>query len=210
MKSKITLVITSFNRPDLLDKTINSAIWYSDDLFDEIIIIEDSADKTMRDYLLEHYSHFHLIIHDKTMGAYESIDEAYSHVKTPFVFHCEDDWEFYKSGFIERSIDVLEGNPMIMQVNLSNGNNQPIIYNSDYSVFGSDGVWNGFTCNPSIRSMAAYEKTKPWTQWIDKTKDLAIQEYMVGRKYFELGYKAAYLNESFCKHTGIKRCTWHK
>ena len=29
-----------------------------------------------------------------------AIDQAYSLVETEWVFHCEDDWEFTKPGFI--------------------------------------------------------------------------------------------------------------
>ena len=37
-----------------------------------------------------------------------SIDRAYSKVKTEWVFHCEDDWEFFSGGFIEQSFTLLE------------------------------------------------------------------------------------------------------
>lgn len=208
----ITVVITSYNRRDLLQSTIESLSKFIDYPIKEFIIIEDSADKDMRNWLI-HYcrdTNFKIVLNEKNIGAYQSIDKAYSFVSTPFVVHCEDDWRFTKSGFTERALKVLESNPMIMQVNLSNENNQPIIYNSNYSIFGDNDIWHGFTCNPSIRSMAAYAKTKPWTQWIDNTRDLAVQECMVGLKYHELGYKAAYMNESFCKHIGIGRCTWHE
>jgi hypothetical protein len=38
----------------------------------------------------------------------KSIDRAYADVTTPFIFHCEDDWRFFRSGFIEESLLLLE------------------------------------------------------------------------------------------------------
>jgi glycosyltransferase involved in cell wall biosynthesis len=219
--SEIALVITSFNRPDLLKQTTDSLIKFADYLFTDYIIIEDSGSKEMNEHLKRNYDNWHLILHDQNKGAYESIDEAYSHVKTPYVFHCEDDWLFTKGGFIKPALDVLKSNPSIMQVNLSNEQNMPIepeilkAGKTEYRIMGksNDGFWEGFTCNPSIRSMAGYEKTKPWTQYANKLDDgyfLALHEMKAGKRYKELGYHAAVLNEYFCKHIGLNRCTWHE
>jgi glycosyltransferase involved in cell wall biosynthesis len=213
MKSKVTLIITSFNRPDLLDRTINSLLNFWCYPFEDFIIIEDSGNEDMNLYLIQKYSHLRLILHNQNKGAYESIDEAYSYIKTPYVFHCEDDWEFYKGGFIEPAIKIMESNPEIMQVNLSNEENMPIMYTrKGYGIMGSDvnNFWHGFTCRPSIRSMAGYERTKPWTQYKQEGDDLSLHEYRVGQAYYKLGYKAAVLNEYFCTHIGRDRCTWHK
>ena len=34
----------------------------------------------------------------------KSIDSVYSTIDTEYIFHCEDDWEFYDSSFIEKSL----------------------------------------------------------------------------------------------------------
>ncbi|WP_299688973.1 hypothetical protein [uncultured Tateyamaria sp.] len=44
----------------------------------------------------------------KQLGQIASIDRAYSHVETPYIYHCEDDWLFPTSLFIEESRAVLE------------------------------------------------------------------------------------------------------
>ena len=56
--------------------------------------------------------------------------------------------------------------------------------------------------------MEGYKKTKPWTQWLKPSDDLSIREVKVDNAYFDLGYKAAILEDSYCIHTGIGRCTW--
>lgn len=216
----ITVVITSFNRPDLLRRTIESFEKFNSDPIAEVIIIEDSANISMRNHLRLHYSNYHLIINDENLGAYASIDKAYAQVMTPYVVHIEDDWEFYKGGFIKPALDVLRSNSAIMQVNLSNEQNMPIepevfkAGETEYRLEGTDkdGYWHGFTCNPSVRNMEGYKKTKPWDQYAHKSDEgyfLALHEMKVGKRYFELGYRAAVLNEYFCKHIGIGRCTWH-
>jgi glycosyltransferase involved in cell wall biosynthesis len=212
----ISVVITSFNRKDLLLKTVESFLKFNTYPIDKFIIIEDSGDKEMYDFLSKHNfnfpSNYTLILNENNIGAYESIDKAYYHVQSKYVCHIEDDWEFYKGGFIKPAIDIMEGNPEIMQVNLSNDENMPIEdHGYGYGIVGDDvnGWWHGFTCRPAIRSMAAYNEVKPWTQWA-VGRDLSIKECMVGMRYYELGYKAAVLNEYFCKHTGGGRCTWHE
>lgn len=216
----ISVVITSYNRPDLLCRTIESFEKFNSYPVSEIIIIEDSANISMINHLKAHYSNYHLIINEENIGAYASIDRAYSQVKTPYIAHIEDDWEFFKGGFIKPSLEILKNDPTIMQVNLSNEQNMPIepevfkVGDTEYRIEGTDkdGYWHGFTCNPSIRSMAGYERTKPWNKYANKSEDgyfLALHELKIGKRYFELGYKAAVLNEYFCKHIGIGRCTWH-
>ena len=213
----VTAVITSFNRRDLLYRNIRSLLQLCTGEIQELIIIEDSGDSSMKKWMLDTYSNYTLIINEKNIGAYESIELAYSQVKTPYVLHIEDDWEFIRGGFIEPAIKVLESDKTIMQVNLEHNplmSSLPEILNTDgvkYQIVGTDdnGWWHGFTCHPSVRSMAAYEVTKPWTQYSSPTEELFQRELKVGLEYFRLGYKAAILSESYCIHTGLGRCTWH-
>jgi glycosyltransferase involved in cell wall biosynthesis len=222
----ITVVMTSYNRRDLLQKTVESFLYWNDYPVKEFIIIEDSGNKDMHQWLINYvnslmmrmFSGFCVIINPENIGAYESIDLAYSQVKTPYVCHFEDDWEFTSGGFLEPALKVLQKDASIMQVNFSNEQKQPIElarFYADgvkYQIVGTDinGWWHGFTCNPSLRSMAGYEATKPWTQWSTKEDDLSIREVRVGMRYFVLGYKAAVLDKYFCKHIGEGRGTWQR
>jgi glycosyltransferase involved in cell wall biosynthesis len=213
----VTLVITSFNRRDLLERTINSILKFANYTFTEIIIIEDSGDKDMNDYLSQTYKDYRLILHTENKGAYESIDEVYSLIKTPYVMHVEDDWEFIAGDFVISAIEVIKYDDTIMQVNFEHnpvmGTLPEILYANgvQYQIVGTDvdGWWHGFTCHPSLRSMTGYQRTKPWTQWSTKEEGLSHRELKIGLEYFRLGYKAAILKESYCIHTGLGRCTWH-
>lgn len=214
----VTVVVTSFNRFDLLERMINSLKKVEDYPFKEIIIIEDSANKEMHKKVIDAFSKTcRLILNEKNIGAYESIDLVYSQVTTPYVLHIEDDWEFIYGGFVKPAIEVLKHDEMIMQVSLEHNPvmstlpEQLYANGVPYKIVGTDvdGWWHGFTCHPSVRSMAGYEKTKPWTQWSSPDEGLSHRELKVGFEYFRLGYKAAILSKSYCIHTGLGRCTWH-
>jgi glycosyltransferase involved in cell wall biosynthesis len=215
--SEVTLLITSFNRPDLLQRTVDSVLKYANYDFADKIIIEDSGDTAMNKHLLLDYPDWHLIIHSQTKGGYESIDQAYQYIETSYVLHIEDDWEFTHGGFMEQAIEVLDHDKTIMQVSLEHNSvmgTLPEVHNAngvEYQIVGEDinGWWHGFTCHPSVRSMEGYEKTKPWVQWSGKEEELFHRELKVGLEYFRLGYKAAILKDSYCIHTGLGRCTWH-
>lgn len=214
----VTVVITSYSRLDLLKRTVDSFNKMNTYPVAGIILIEDSGIPEVHAELTRRYPHFHLILNEKNIGAYESIDKAYSLVTTPYVFHTEDDWEYTRPSFIEPSLEILESDKMLMQTWLSNTEGCSIYPeilkagSTEYRIAGpdKDNFWHGFTCHPGLRSMEGYRRTAPWTQWINKADPLSVQECTVGEAYYRLGYKAAVLNDIYCKHIGIGRCTWHE
>jgi hypothetical protein len=42
------------------------------------------------------------------VGQARSIDLMMNEVKTSVIFHCEDDWEFFETGFIEKGLRFLD------------------------------------------------------------------------------------------------------
>src|ERR1035437_182330 len=112
----ITLVIISCGRFHLLKRTIDSFNKFNTLPVREVIIIEDSGNMSVSKQIQEAWPEYHLITNLKNIGEIASIDEAYSQVKTKWIFHVEDDWEFYRTGFMEQSLAILESNPKILQV----------------------------------------------------------------------------------------------
>lgn len=114
---EVTLVITSCNRIKLLNKTIESFKKYNTYPIKEKIIIEDSGNIEVYKELKEKYGHeFKILFNNPPLKQIKSIDKAYSEVNTEYIFHCEDDWLFYRPRFIEDSFKVLKSNPLIKQV----------------------------------------------------------------------------------------------
>lgn len=211
MEPTVTLVITSCNRIELLKRTIWSFFQYNTYPIEEVIIIDDSANTEMHKQLKDLYPNYTLILNGRNIGLIDSIDRAYSMVKTPFVFHCEDDWEFIKPSFIEPSLNVIRNNHMIMQVWISNIHNQPVDAEIQYaekvpykqaSLDGMDHLWHGFTLNPGIRSMRIYKEIAPWAQWSTPADFTAKRECLIGEEYFRRQYRGAVLLENYCVHNG--------
>jgi len=118
-KKEITLVITSCNRLHLLAKTIKSFDKFNTYPIKERIIIEDSGLTSVKDELNKLYGDtYKIIFNNPPLKQIGSIDRAYSEVTTEYIFHCEDDWEFYRSGFIEDSLTILEYDSKVKQVGL--------------------------------------------------------------------------------------------
>ena len=54
-----------------------------------------------------------IIYNEKRLGQMKSIENGAKFINTPYVFHCEEDWEFYNSSFIEESFKILDIDPNV-------------------------------------------------------------------------------------------------
>ena len=101
--SEVTVVITSCGRFDLLKKTLDSFFTFNTYPVKKVIITEDSGDDGVYTAIPEEYkNYFTIIVNKPKLGQIRSIDKAYSLVDTDYIFHCEDDWDFYRDGFHRR------------------------------------------------------------------------------------------------------------
>jgi len=209
---EVTFVLTSCNRPDLLEKTLDSFFKFNTYPIKKYVVIEDSGKPNINDHLKEKYKdhNFVWIDNPKNLGQMKSIDLAYAHVDTEYIFHCEEDWEFYRSGFIEDSLEVLESNKKIIQVwlrEVNDTNGHPLDPQYYASSIGGKkfrllamhyfSVWNGFSFNPGLRRLRDYELIKPIEQFDG--------EPWVSVKYGELGFRAAIFDQGYVRHLGWGR-----
>ncbi|HEY3175496.1 MAG TPA: glycosyltransferase [Candidatus Polarisedimenticolia bacterium] len=213
---RITFVLTSCGRPDLLQQTIDSFFRHNDYPIEKYIIIEDSADERMKDWLLEkHGSVFEVIFNKPKLGQIRSIDKAYSRVQTPYIFHCEDDWLFFRGNFISDSLSVLREDPKILQVwlrDLWDTNKHPperTIRRTEQGVLHRRVTldylgWHGFSFNPGLRRKTDYDLVGSYeairNQYVNIDHEMAI-----GQKYKDLGYYATILEEAAVEHIGWDR-----
>jgi hypothetical protein len=202
---KITFTLTACGRPDLLEKTMDSFFKFNTYPIEKFKIIDDSTTKGVNDRLIEKYKEHNIewIHNTERLGQTKSIDIMYSDIDTKYIFHCEDDWEFTKHGFIEKSIPILEEHSYIVLVGLrahNDTNGQPIeIYNKDFDLMAMNfqGIWHGFTFNPGLRRLAEYLLVKPYES-IGWETELSIE-------YKKLGYRAAILKDKHVEHIGWNR-----
>ena len=218
----VTVVITSCDRPGLLEKTLDSFMKYNTYLIKEYIIIDDSGKIGINDFLLDKYStkNINLLYNKKNMGQVKSIDKAYEYVTTKYIFHCEEDWEFLKPSFIELSFDILANDPKIYTVWLrphSDTSNHPIelaqkfknYYNMKkdftYHDRGIEYIWSGVTFNPGLRRTSDMLLYHPYSINIEKDDQLGeVGEYVINNKYRLDGFYGVITDEpdGYVTHLG--------
>ena len=208
--SEITIVLTSCGRFDLLRKTLESLDRYNTAPIFEVLITEDSGDDTVESCIPEHWrERTTFFINKPRLGQLCSIDLAYSRVKTRWIFHCEDDWYFYRPGFIEDSMVLLEANHKAIQV-WSRSYNHDLSVHSPYVRLGERQIidnipfyqlssdkedWQGFSFNPGLRRLADYQKFRPYAQFDGEKK--------ISRIYADSGNFALILENDAVLHTGF-------
>lgn len=117
--SDVTFFLTSCKRHDLLKICLESFAEHNTYPIKRGIIIEDSDQSIewCRDILP--FEQLDLINTGGRKGQIRNIDRCYAMIDTKYVFHCEDDFQFIRSGFIEPSIKILEHDPKCINVMLT-------------------------------------------------------------------------------------------
>ena len=227
--SNVTTVLTSCNRSKELKVTLQSFFKFNTYPIQKIIIIDDSGKKGCIDEAIKEIPNNiekQIIYNDKNIGQIKSIDKAYSMVDTEYIFHCEDDWEFYDYGFIEKSLEIIKKNQKFLCVwlrpyryfrVLNNGHPiEPMVYDN-FRLMGvfkeRSNIWSGFTFNPGLRRTCDCKLLLPYEQFIgSKECKVGGVEQALSNLYFNKGFRAAItLNESgFVKHIGVNNSTQYK
>jgi hypothetical protein len=224
MKFDTSAVLTSCNRPDLLQKTLDSFFDKNTYPIAKFIIIDDSLVDGCNDFVHTRYDFPITTLYNTTkIGQVRSIDVAYSQVNTEFVFHMEEDWEFLLKSPIEVSRELMEEDGKIITAWLRSPND--VTLNHTYSketyiskggiqykrcdVYYPRGMWNGFTFNPSLKRMRDYDLVRPYQQLprITPAKQAGINplECDVSVAYAQLGYYAVTTLDQYIEHIGWGR-----
>jgi hypothetical protein len=213
---EVTMVITSCNRAELLEKTLDSFVKYNTYPIKETFVIDDSGIQGCNEEVLDKFKgilNIKMIYNKKNMGQIQSIDKAYSYVTTKYIFHCEEDWEFLQPGFIEKSLCILNEpeNKKVYTVWLRPHHctsGHPILYDDqkkgyykmkpDFSYMDKGHIytWCGFTFNPGLRKTANCLLFHPYSIKCEKSikngKEY-IGEYTLNKKHADYGFYAVIL-----------------
>jgi GT2 family glycosyltransferase len=215
--NEVTVVFTSCGRFGFLKETVDSFLSQNTYPIKEYIVIENSGNSQSffeLSNIFKNIENVKIIINEQNIGQVSSIDKAYEFVETDYIFHCEDDWKFINSGFIEKSLDILIEVPNISNVNIrrrndnSKGSFHPIVGpfklkdQSKYYIYQQNylGEWHGFSWNPGLRRNKEYQLVKPYKQYTN--------EQGVNQKMKELGFFSACLEDSYCIHIGENSSTF--
>jgi glycosyltransferase involved in cell wall biosynthesis len=222
----VSVVITSCGRQDLLDRTISSFLEFNTYPILEYIVIEDGNGE-LNAPLIEKFKNlpFTWLETGHRVGQIQAIDQVYARVRAPFVFHCEDDWEFYAPGFVEKSILILKGHPEVLQVYLrahDDTNRHPImqeVMDANKVPFrflawnfqsAHWGIWHGFSFNPGLRRMTDYRSLGSFAAFDPDHYKKAWQiEQDVSAFFKERGFRAVILADNagkgYVRHIGVGR-----
>ena len=220
--NEVTMVITSCNRPNELTKTLKSFLKYNTYPIKKIIIIDDSGKKGCIDdclCVMPSNVKYEIIYIPENIGQISSIDKAYSLIDTEYIFHCEDDWEFYDYGFIEKSIEILLQNSKIFTIWLREYVNSKVIesghtiesqiYDNSYRLLGvfkeRTNIWSGFTFNPGLRRLKDCKLLMPYSQYIGSSEcNCGGVEQALSNLYYKNGFRCATTlnNNGYVKHIG--------
>ena len=117
MKEKITFVLTSCGRIDLLNPTLESFFKNNSYKLEKLFLVEDSVDQDVYSQIKKKWNKkINLIFNKNKKGQIQSIVDTYKKIKTPFIFHCEDDWIYIRKNFIEDSLKIMKTDEKIIQV----------------------------------------------------------------------------------------------
>ena len=210
-----TVILTSCGRHDLLERTLRSFRQFNTyNGIARFLVVEDGQGNPQE--ICKRYG-AELFRIGYRIGQIQAIDLAYAEVQTPYMFHLEDDWEFYRSGFIERSKAILDVDPSTLLVWLrawNDTNTHPLSFRSESNDFGvlaqgHEEVWHGFTFNPALRRLADYKRLGSFSShkweagpWVGA----GAHEVAASQFYHQLGYRAVILDcEGYVRHIGWER-----
>lgn len=200
-----SVVITSCNRFDLLRRTLESLLATIDGPLKEILIVEDSGNEAIYEAVEGLDKRIRIIINDPQLGQMKAIDRIYGEVSTEYVFHCEDDWEFLRSGYIGQSYEILQKFPKVSMVSLRSREEQnPLIRNmpverlGEFEFFHQDPdlhpEYFSYAFNPGLRRMADYRLFAPLHK-LGREEDISYH-------FKKAGYWMANLEEPAVRHIG--------
>jgi hypothetical protein len=215
MKKAVTLFITSCGRPELLKKTLDSFVKFNTYPITEVILCEDSGINGIVDFVKNILPYPIIFCYNEIrIGQMKTIEKYTQLIKTPYVFHLEDDYEFFDSGFIELSFRILDLDPRISQVLLEDEQhnypkveiNNPLCYKvmtnklGEINANNGDGPLTVFSWRPSLKRIEIQKLRMPYQPWDD--------EYTIQLKVNKLDYYSVVTKNNkngrpgFCTHIG--------
>jgi len=220
--NEVTLFITSCGRPHLLKRTLESFVKYNTYPIKEVILCEDSGIQGIVDFAKDILPYPIVVYYNEVrIGQMKTIEKYTQLIATPYVFHLEDDYEFFDSGFIELSFEIMKTDSNISQVLLEDEQHtftkidigNPLCYKlmtspqHEYWVNNGDGSLSCFSWRPSLKTIEAQKLRMPYELWDDEyTIQLAVNKmgcYSVVTKNIKDG------RPGFCSHIGKNEHSTH-
>jgi hypothetical protein len=212
MESKeITVCLTSCGRFDLLEKTVQSLLQFWDgEPPTHFFINEDSGlpiPKGIGHLIQDFWPEITYIEFAGNRDQIKALDRMYQAVTTPYIMQQECDWEFYRTGFIQASFEVLEKHPdcinfWLREPDDTNGHpHRNGILKNNYN-----GQWGGFTFNPTLKRVSDYKRIGSYSKYTVFNRERPWEsESKISMLYRRMGYTARIGEKGFVRHLGDNR-----
>lgn len=213
MNEKMSFVLTSCGRVDLLDPSLKSFFEKNTYKLEKLFLVEDSVDKKTYEHVKKKWSKkLTLILNKDKKGQIKSIVDVYKKIKTPYVFHCEDDWVYTREDFIEDSLKILKSDKKIIQVWLESKRSASRLDIFSYGplkkiengrigyrkVFCKTGwEWGYFSFRPGVKRMHDYKLIGGYKNFKN--------ELDIGVEYKKRGYYTVIIEKPAVKDIGLDR-----
>lgn len=110
MNKDITLVMTACDRPDMTTQALRTFFEMNPNVISKAILTEDSGKDQdyaeIKEILRKNVTDYTIFFNETNIGQIASIDQMYRLVDTPYIFHMEDDIEWYKPNFVQDSMTI--------------------------------------------------------------------------------------------------------
>lgn len=233
----VTITMTSCKRLDLFKKTVYSFLNCCQDLYliNEWIVVDDNSSNEDRTVMKTIFPFIKFIFKTtEEKGHAKSMNILRECVKTPYVFHMEDDWIFYrKEKYLDKCIEVLQENINHGQclINREYGERsqcfdiysteskttemQKIRYYTHYflkdkelSEFNEKNKTKNCVYWPHYSLRPGMMKTSVWRDVGPYNENSNHFEMEYGYRYISKGYETCFLDNMYSWHTG--RCTFER
>jgi hypothetical protein len=202
---KLTVVLTSCGRFDLLAETITSFLDHFD--VDRIVVADDAGDAGAAAVFAAKVPKVDMRVNDPRRGQMRSIDGLFASVQTPHVVHLEDDWKFTGGVDLDKVVRFLEARPDVSVVCIGYRFDKRFAASArkttqdgiDYWVWDLDAhlKWFSYSFNPSVGRLAFWREHGPYEYF--KTEE-GLSQFAKGR-----GLRIAMLIPSLADHIGDER-----
>ncbi len=215
--NKITLTMTTCKRLEFFRVTVESFFknCVGLNLIQEIIIIDDSSsqeDIEAMKYILKDFKYKIKIISGNHKSHQRSLNILFDNVKTDYIFHLEDDWEFKKGDFIKQAFDIMKDNKKVKSVLMRNWIEQGAKdqikkitktgikyyihnYNGLKFEIGTVNTYPGYSLNPALQNIKDIRT-------LGKFEYRELFELRHAFKYFSNDWIVAMTDQDYCKHIG--------
>lgn len=206
MNHPLTIIVTSSDRFDLLQQTLDSFFKLNKYPYVAFHIHNDSTN-AIPEEIKEKYKEKGITWHEGTKrGLSAAWDYLVGLVKTEYFFNIEDDWKFEgNENFIEESIILLDIFDQVW-IRKESDHRHPLMTSGispyegvEFKTVKLNNEWCGFSFNPGVRQMSM------WKIWFPD--GIAGKDEIEISEYLKISYIAASLEKSTVEHIGGGRHT---